>query len=90
MNKLLAAWVFVAASPVFAASQTVTLSVPGMTCSACPITVKKSLSKVGGVNAVKVDLDTREAIVTFDNTKTNLQTLTQATGDAGYPSSVKP
>lgn len=90
MNKLLAAWVFVVASPVFAASQTVTLSVPGMTCSACPITVKKSLSKVGGVNAVKVDLDTREAIVTFDNTKTNLQTLTQATGDAGYPSSVKP
>ena len=36
--------------------QTVTLSVPGMTCAACPITVKKALSKVEGVDQGQGDL----------------------------------
>ena len=35
--------------PVIAATKTVTLSVPGMNCAACPITVKKALGKVPGV-----------------------------------------
>lgn len=82
---LLAAFV----SPVWAASQTVTLSVPGMTCAACPITVKHALSRVEGVSAIKVSFEEREAIVTFDDVMTNVQALTQATENAGYPSSAK-
>ncbi|MCR2752479.1 mercury resistance system periplasmic binding protein MerP, partial [Salmonella enterica] len=69
--------------------QTVTLSVPGMTCAACPITVKKALSKVEGVNQVDVSFDKREAVVTFDDAKTTVQKLTEATTNAGYPSSIK-
>jgi mercuric ion binding protein len=76
-------------APVWAATQTVTLSVPGMTCSACPITVKKAISKVDGVEKVDVTFETREAVVTFDDAKTSVQKLTKATEDAGYPSSVK-
>ena len=76
-------------TPVWAATQTVTLSVPGMTCAACPITVKKALSKVDGVSKTDVNFDKREAIVTFDDAKTSVQKLTKATEDAGYPSSVK-
>ncbi len=76
-------------APVWAATQTVTLSVPGMTCSACPITVKKAISKVEGVSKVNVTFETREAVVTFDDAKTSVQKLTKATEDAGYPSSVK-
>ena len=49
------------ASPVWAATQTVTLSVPGMNCAACPITVKHALSKVDGVSRIAVNLDKREA-----------------------------
>ena len=60
-----------------------------MTCAACPITVKKAISKVEGVSKTDVSFDKREAIVTFDDTKTNVQKLTKATEDAGYPSSVK-
>ena len=78
------------ATPVWAATQTVTLSVPGMTCAACPITVKKALTKVDGVRTVEVSFEKRQAIVTFDDAKTRVQTLIQATTDAGYPSSVKP
>jgi|TARA_R110002126_G_scaffold63976_1_gene164059 mercuric ion binding protein len=90
MNKLFAALVLAAlAAPVWAATQTVTLAVPGMTCVTCPITVKKALSKVEGVSKVDVGFEKREAVVTFDDAKTNAQKLTKATQDAGYPSSVK-
>lgn len=76
----------VVAVPAWAALQTVTLSVPGMTCAACPITVKKALSQVAGVSKTVVSHDKREAVVTFDDAKTDVQALTQATANAGYPS----
>lgn len=90
MKKLLAALALIAVvSPVWAASQIITLSVPGMTCAACPITVKKALTKVEGVTKAEVSYEKREAIVTFDDAKTSAQALTKATEDAGYPSSIK-
>jgi periplasmic mercuric ion binding protein len=66
----------------------VTLDVKNMTCSVCPITVKKALEKVSGVTSVKVDFEKKTASVTFDPGKANLDTLTKATSDAGYPSTV--
>ncbi len=90
MNKLFASLVLAAVvTPVWAATQTVTLSVPGMTCAACPITVKKALTKVEGVSKVDVTFEQREAVVTFDDARTNVQALTKATGNAGYPASLK-
>ena len=91
MRKLLAslALASLVATPVWAATQTVTLAVPGMTCAACPITVKTALTKVDGVTKAEVSFENREATVTFDDTKTNAPALTKATEDAGYPSSVK-
>ena len=77
------------AAPIWAATQTVTLAVPGMTCAACPITVKQAISKVDGVSKVNVSFDKREAVVMFDDAKASVQKLTQATENAGYPSSVK-
>jgi periplasmic mercuric ion binding protein len=88
MNKLLAIAGALAmlAFPAWAAIQTVTLAVPDMTCAACPITVKKALTRVNGVTGVKVNYEKRQAVVTYDDTKTNIETLTRATADAGYPS----
>lgn len=89
MKKLVALAALIAmTSPVWAATQTVTLSVPGMDCAACPITVKKALTKVPGVGKTEVSLEKREAKVTFDDAKTNVEALTRATTDAGYPSTV--
>ncbi len=76
-------------TPVLAAQKTVTLGVPGMTCGACPITVKKALTRVDGVILAKVDYDKKQAVVTFDDAKANVDQLTHATADAGYPSSIK-
>jgi mercuric ion binding protein len=75
--------------PAWAAPKTVTLAVPGMTCAACPITVKKALTKVEGVTKVDVDFDKKQAVVTFDDTKTTVAALMKATKDAGYPSTVE-
>jgi mercuric ion binding protein len=77
---------FVAALPLLAATRTATLAVPGMTCPVCPITVKKALKAVPGVSKVDVSYAKKEAIVTYDDAKTNVLALTKATGDAGYPS----
>ena len=86
MKKLLAVLLALSTLPALAATKTVTLSVPGMTCAACPITVKTALSKVPGVAKATVDFDKRQATVTFDDARTSVATLTQATGNAGYPS----
>ena len=84
MKKLFALAVLAAVVvPVSAATQTVTLSVPGMTCAACPITVKQALSRVDGVSKAAVSFDKREVVVTFDDARTNAHALTKATADAG-------
>ena len=89
MKNLLAALILaMLAVPAVAAVKTVTLSVPGMNCATCPITVKKALGKVEGVTKTEVNLEKRAAVVTFDDTRTNLEALTRATGDAGYPSTL--
>lgn len=90
MRKLFASLALIAVvAPVWAATESVTLTVPGMTCAACPITVKKALSKIDGVSKVDVGFERREAVVTYDDAKTSAQKLTKATEDAGYPSTVK-
>lgn len=90
--KTIAALVVLATSlaiPAWAALKTITLSVPGMDCAACPIVVKKALAKVTGVQKVEVSFEKREAVVTFDDAGTDVQALRRATENAGYPSTVK-
>src|SRR5260370_33282422 len=70
----------------WAGPKTVTLNVPGMTCEACPITVKKALEKVRGVSSVDVRFEKKQVLVTFDDAKTNADALVKATTNAGYPS----
>ncbi len=75
-----------AALPALAATKTVTLSIPSMTCPVCPITVKKALNAVPGVSRVDVSFAKKDAVVTFDDAKTSVVALTKATANAGYPS----
>ncbi len=77
------------ATATLAATHTVTLAVPGMTCPTCPITIKKSLEKVAGVSAITSDVAQKTVTVTYDDAKTQPTALTQATADAGYPSTVQ-
>ncbi|MDP2026518.1 mercury resistance system periplasmic binding protein MerP [Sulfuriferula sp.] len=76
-------------SPAFAATKTITLAVPGMYCAVCPITVRKALENVPGVSKATASLEKKEAVVTYDDTKTKVENLLDATFEAGYPSTVK-
>ena len=69
-----------------AGEQTVTLSVPTMNCAICPITVSKALMQVEGVVEAITDYETKTAVVIYDNEMANVELLTKATTDAGYPS----
>jgi mercuric ion binding protein len=89
MRPILATILLVLAGAAAAATRTVTLAVQNMTCAVCPITVKKALNKVAGVTKTEVSLERKEAVVTFDDAKTSVAALIQATTDAGYPSTVK-
>lgn len=88
MQKLLASFALATliAAPAWAAPQAVTLAVSKMTCAACPITVKKALSRVPGVTEVSVSYEKKQATVVFDNTQTTVAALTRATTDVGFPS----
>jgi periplasmic mercuric ion binding protein len=93
MSKLLASGALtvsvLASSAAFAAENTVTLAVKNMYCAACPHTVKASLQAVAGVKAVTVSYKEKTAIVTYDDTRTDVTALTRATTEAGYPSAPK-
>lgn len=78
--------VLVLTAPAWASPKTVTLNVSGMTCAACPITVRKALLKVSGVSKIDVQYEKKQVVVTFDDTKTDIGALVKATTNAGYPS----
>ncbi|WJW76680.1 mercury resistance system periplasmic binding protein MerP [Thiohalobacter sp. IOR34] len=90
----LSAWLFafattlsLLAAPAWSAEpQAVTLDVPGMTCAACPITVRLALKRVPGVISATADFDSKTATVRFDPDRTDVQALIRATTEAGYPS----
>jgi periplasmic mercuric ion binding protein len=94
MKRILAAGAFAAMAlcggEAFAGEQTVTLSVEKMYCAACPYIVKQSLAKVPGVENVIVSFEKKTATVTYDDQKTTLAKLTDATLQAGYPSALAP
>ncbi len=75
-----------ASGAALAAPRTITLDVANMTCAVCPLTVKKALEQVSGVQHVAVDYASRTATVRFDDAAATINKLTDATKAAGYPS----
>src|SRR5699024_65673 len=67
------------------ADKTVQLHVPGMTCPLCPITVRKALERVPGVQNISVDFPARTVRVVYDPTQVRVAALLKAAANAGYP-----
>lgn len=72
-----------------AAAQSATFAVENMTCALCPVTVKKAMEKVNGVQSVRIDFDARTATVVFDPAVTSVEAIAAASSDAGYPAAVR-
>lgn len=75
-------------SPLWAAIQTVNLSVPGMYCASCPFIVQGAIQELPGIQSIETDLDSRTAVVVFDDELTSIDDITFATMNVGYESSV--
>ena len=62
--------------------ETITYSVPGMTCDHCKKAVNGELRSVAGVETVEVDLDTK--LVTVSGENLDDRALRAAIEEAGY------
>jgi len=61
-----------------------TLSVGGMTCAACSSRVEKALAGTAGVTHANVNLATERAVIEFDASLIDVESLAEAIRDAGY------
>jgi copper chaperone CopZ len=62
--------------------ETITYTVPGMTCDHCKNAVNSELRSVAGVETVEVDLDTK--LVTVSGENLDDRALRSAIEEAGY------
>lgn len=77
-------------APVSANAELVSLTVSGMTCTACAVSIKKALKRLPGVEAALVNFDTAEAIVYVEPGKVSTSALLKAVQAAGsYTAEVK-
>lgn len=88
ITKLVGTTILSIASAFAATSQTAVLDVQNMTCSLCPVTIKKALARVPGVEDTRIDIAQKTAAIKFDPAKTNLAALMQATTNAGFPATL--
>ncbi len=69
--------------------ETVSFNVEKMTCATCPIAVRKAMERVDGVKEVKVDLDSKTAVVTFNASMTDATEIGAASTNVGFPATVR-
>jgi copper chaperone len=61
-----------------------TLKIEGMECDHCVLRVGRAIASVQGVIEVDVNLETKEAVVEFEEAKTDLKKIKAVVRDAGY------
>ncbi len=69
--------------------ETASFSVEKMTCATCPIAVRKAMERVEGVKEVKVDFDSKTAVVTYDAGMTDANAIGAASTDVEFPAIVR-
>lgn len=60
------------------------LSVPEVTCDHCISAIEGAVGKVAGVERVKVDLETKQVSVAFDEARTGLAEIVRTIENEGY------
>src|SRR5260221_4537258 len=70
------------AVPLSAAASTTTLHIEGMTCAGCETAVKLVLEKTPGVTGQQVSYEQKQAVVTYDASKTTPAKIAAAVADA--------
>ncbi|MDQ1275757.1 MAG: hypothetical protein QG610_1332 [Euryarchaeota archaeon] len=60
------------------------IRIEGLECNHCVIRVGRAIASVQGVVDVDVNLEKREAVVDFEEARTNLGKIREAIREAGY------
>lgn len=61
-----------------------TIKVEGMSCGHCVMRVKKAIEGIEGVKKVDVSLEDKQAVVEFDEGKTDVEKIKAAVRETGY------
>ncbi|WP_062353455.1 copper chaperone CopZ [Bacillus kwashiorkori] len=61
-----------------------TLTVKGMSCNHCKMSVEGALKKLAGISDAKVNLEAGTVEVTYDESKVNVAAMKEAIEDQGY------
>ncbi|KAL3879476.1 hypothetical protein ACJMK2_031772, partial [Sinanodonta woodiana] len=65
-------------------SQVTKVNVEGMTCQSCVTTIESKMKNVSGVNRITVSLSHKEAVIVYDPTLTNPDTLRNEIENMGF------
>ncbi len=60
------------------------LTVDGMTCGHCVETINLAVGGLPGVNSVAVQLDNKSVTIDFDESTTDLETISSSIIEAGF------
>lgn len=66
----------------------VLIDVEGMTCQSCVKTIELNISKISGVDHIKVSLEKKQALIVYDENVTNPQELCDSIEDMGFDASL--
>ena len=88
MKQVIAVMLLFMSGALSAEEKSVVLSVPGMKCPACPITVIVAIKRVQGVKSVNANFESKLAVVSYDDQLTNISSLQEAAKNVGFPSKV--
>lgn len=65
--------------------ESITLTAPDISCNHCKQTVEQEVGALSGVQAVSVDVPTKQVSVTFDPAATSRGQIESTLDEAGYP-----
>jgi periplasmic mercuric ion binding protein len=82
-------WLFSGGLAV-ALPQSVSIAIDTMTCGPDPHNIKAALQALPGVTDVTISLETRMAIISFDNEKSTPDAMLKAIAAAGYAARSEP
>ena len=63
---------------------TVTYSIPNISCGHCIHTIQSEVGELAGVKSVQADLDTKQAVITFDAPATE-ELIKRLLAEIDYP-----
>lgn len=76
------------ANAASAQTHTATFAVANMTCATCPITVKRAIKGVPGVQSVNVSFEKKTAVVVFDPSRVKPAAIAAASTSVGFPATL--